>query len=128
MNSGDQHADAPSTARLLDELARHANDLDGFPVAALLASWPDGRVGTPALMQRVLSHWLTHIDRQLVEFPAAYTDTLSAMRQRLTDTRAAICSLMAVAAQVSRQDEPKAAEIAPTVAPRAAEATPAPVH
>lgn len=75
--------------------ARHADALDGFPVAGALATWPPRSGAAPPALLCLLQRWCAHLDEDIALLAASRHPSAVPARERLVAARAAIDELIA---------------------------------
>jgi len=79
-------------------LSRHADALDGFPVAAALATWPLRAGAAAAPLLCLLARWCAHLDEDIAVLQGCAHPSARPALARLLAARAAIAELIDAAA------------------------------
>jgi hypothetical protein len=86
---------AASTAHTLVELVQRADALDGYPLAALILSWPAEGVPMIHIVHKVAANWRSRLDVLIADLPPDGSHSLATIKRQLQQTRRALSELIA---------------------------------
>jgi hypothetical protein len=94
MTAQGQHRPDAAASALRQALAHRIDALDGYPVAALIAAWPDYASGVNAVLRQVLRRWICRLDDDLELIRSDDSPALADIKRRMLETRGAMEQLL----------------------------------